>query len=97
MTPDPWFRKLVPPVPDLPEDLTVPLPVPVPRPKVSRPRTGPVLALADAPVLARKWFSDGASLLLIAARLNQRCPRELPWTRPAVRRLLIRAPRLKAA
>ena len=52
-----------------------------------------MLALADAAGQARLWFSAGASLDLIGARLNQRCPREPHWTRAAVRKLLMQTKR----
>lgn len=90
-----WAYALVPPVPDdLPEDLKVSFPVQVPWPRVQVPRSSvPVLALADAAGQARLWFSAGASLDLIGARLNQRCPREPRWTRAAVRKLLMQTKR----
>jgi hypothetical protein len=85
-----WAYTLVPPAPELPEDVTLP-PFPVPiTPFKTKPKV-PVLALHDAAGAARIWFSKGASLALIVARLNQRCGSEGPWTRAAVRKLLIRA------
>jgi len=93
MTPLHWAYALIPPVPDLPTNLTVPplpLPVPVPRVRVRRSRLAPEpLLLADAAGQARVWFSGGASLSLIVARLNESCPQQSRWTRRTVRKLLL--------
>lgn len=98
MTPVHWAYMLVPPVPDLPLNLIAPLPlpvpVPVPRVRVRKSRLAPEpLLLADAAGRVRSWFSEGASLPLILARLNERCPQQSPWTRRAVRKLLMQAKR----
>src|ERR1035437_10712283 len=100
MTPLHWAYALIPPVPDLPTNLTVPplpLPVPVPRVRVRRSRLAPEpLLLADAAGQARVWFSGGASFDLIIALLNERCPQQPRWTRRAVRKLVMDAPREQA-
>lgn len=96
-----WSRALVPPVPDdLPANLTMPLP-PLPPPQPNPPvrlrrraRAPEPLLLADVPRLVRQWFSDGASLDLIIARLNERCPQQPRWTRRAVQKLLMATGRI---
>ena len=94
MTPVHWAYMLVPPLPALPANLIAPLPLPVPVP-VPRVRVRryvawvPALALADAAGQARLWLSEGGSLALIKARLNQACPQQPRWTRRAVRKLLL--------
>jgi len=91
MQPPAWAYTLVPPVPELPEDLTV-FPAPVRTmgyvPIGARgPRRKPVLTGAAAD--ARLWWRAGKSFLVIAARLNQRYPRpDGPWTYARVRRFL---------
>lgn len=112
MTPLHWSRILVPPLPDdLPTNLVTPLPplpLPLPDPPIklrrlraararAHARAPEPVPLADVPRFVRQWFTAGASLPLIIARLNQACPQRPGWTRRAVCNLLLAtAPRAPA-
>ena len=95
-----WAYTLVPPVPDLPVPLPPvplpPLPLPLPDPPIklrrsraARARALEPFPLADAAEQVRIWFSKGATVDVIQARLNERCPQRPGWTRRGVRKLLL--------